>query len=147
MQDFLTLDKQLCFAIYETSSQFSKLYSAILEEFGLTYPQYLVLLALWEEDGIGVTALGERVRLGNGTLTPLLNRLEKNGWIRKVRSKEDERKVYVHLDQKAVSQKSAITQAVQETISTCNITLDEYAQLMDHLKRLSDKLQRTRLRS
>jgi DNA-binding MarR family transcriptional regulator len=140
MDDFLTLDKQLCFAIYETSSQFSKLYSKVLEPFNLTYPQYLVLLALWEQDGIGVMALGEKVKLGTGTLTPLLTRMERNGWIRKERSSEDERKVYVYLEHKAIEQKASITQAVQEAITTCQISLEEYVQLMTHLQRLKEKL-------
>lgn len=144
MDDFLTLDKQLCFAIYETSSQFSKLYSTVLEDFALTYPQYLVLLALWEQDGIGVTALGDKVNLGTGTLTPILSRLEKNGWIRKERSREDERKVMVYLDRKALEQKTDITSAVQDRILACNISLEEYTQLMTNLQQLREKLEHTR---
>ncbi|RIX52056.1 MarR family transcriptional regulator [Paenibacillus nanensis] len=144
MDDFLTLDKQLCFAIYETSSQFSKLYSTVLEDFDLTYPQYLVLLALWEKDGIGVTSIGEKINLGTGTLTPILTRMEKNGWLRKERSREDERKVFVHLEKKAVDQKESITKAVQEKIINCSISLDEYEQLMTHLKLLRGKLEQAK---
>jgi DNA-binding MarR family transcriptional regulator len=144
MDDFLTLDKQLCFAIYETSSQFSKLYSKVLEPFDLTYPQYLVLLALWEQDGIGVMALGEKLRLGTGTLTPLLTRMEKGGWIRKERSREDERKVHVYLERKAIEQKAGITQAVQSAIATCRISMEEYVQLMEYLRRLQEKLARAK---
>lgn len=144
MDDFLTLDKQLCFAIYAASSQFSKLYSTFLEDFALTYPQYLVLLALWEQDGIGVTALGDKVNLGTGTLTPILSRLEKNGWIRKERSREDERKVMVYLDKKALEQKADITRAVRDRILTCNISLDEYALLMTSLQQLRHKLEHAR---
>lgn len=144
LDDFLTLDKQLCFAIYETSSQFSKLYSTVLEDFALTYPQYLVLLALWEQDGVGVTALGDKVNLGTGTLTPILSRLEKNGWIRKERSREDERKVMVYLDKKAYEQKAEITKAVQERILACNISRDEYVQLMTSLQQLKEKLEQAR---
>jgi len=145
MDDFLTLDKQLCFAIYETSSRFSKLYSKVLEPFDLTYPQYLVLLALWEQDGIGVMALGEKVNLGTGTLTPLLTRMEKGGWIRKKRSKDDERKVHVYLERKAIDQKASITRAVQDAITTCHISMEEYVQLMEHLHRLKEKLERAKL--
>src|SRR5690606_5779757 len=141
MDDFLTLDKQLCFAIYETSSQFSKLYSPVLADFELTYPQYLVLLALWEKDGIGVTSIGEKINLGTGTLTPILTRMEKSGWLRKKRSQEDERKVFVHLEAKAHDQKDSITKAVQKKIINCNISIDEYEQLMTQLKLLQEKLQ------
>ncbi|MCM3633852.1 MULTISPECIES: MarR family winged helix-turn-helix transcriptional regulator [Paenibacillus] len=144
MDDFLTLDKQLCFAIYETSSQFSKLYSTVLADFELTYPQYLVLLALWEKDGIGVTAIGEKINLGTGTLTPILSRMEKSGWLRKERSKEDERKVLVHLEAKAYEQKQSITKAVQERIINCNISIDEYVQLMTQLQQLQKKLEQAK---
>jgi len=145
MEDFLTLDKQLCFAIYEASSQFTKLYSKVLEPFDLTYPQYLVLLALWEQDGIGVMALGKKVNLGTGTLTPLLTRMEKGGWIRKERSKDDERKVHVYLERKAIEQKAAITRAVRDAITTCHISMEEYMQLMEHLQRLKEKLEFAKL--
>jgi MarR family transcriptional regulator len=144
MNDFLALNKQLCFAIYETSSQFSKLYSTVLEDFALTYPQYLVLLALWEKDGIGVTSIGDKVNLGTGTLTPILSRMEKNGWLRKERSSKDERKVFVYLEKKAIDQKATITKAVQDKIIACNITLDEYEQLMTHLQHLRGKLEQAK---
>ncbi|MGJ7922103.1 MarR family winged helix-turn-helix transcriptional regulator [Neobacillus sp. LXY-4] len=140
MEDFLPLNKQLCFAIYETSSEFTKLYSNVLQQFGLTYPQYLVLLALWEKDGITVKELGGRLNLGTGTLTPMITRMEGNGWLRKERSKEDERKVFVHLQTKAIDEKPAITQKVGEEILTCKIELDEYEQLLKQLNQLQRKL-------
>lgn len=90
LQDFLTLDNQLCFAIYEANSQFTKLYSNVLQSFGITYPQYLVLLALWEKDGLTMKDLGERLNLGTGTLTPMIKRMEANGWIKRVRMAQDE---------------------------------------------------------
>lgn len=140
VEDFLPLNKQLCFAIYETSSEFTKLYSNVLQQFGLTYPQYLVLLALWEKDGITVKELGGRLNLGTGTLTPMITRMEGNGWLRKERSKEDERKVFVHLQTKAIDEKPAITQKVGEEILTCKIELDEYEQLLKQLNQLQRKL-------
>ncbi len=72
----LALDNQLCFALYATSLAMTKLYKPLLEPLGLTYPQYLVMLALWESDGLAVSQLGERLALDSGTLTPLLKRLE-----------------------------------------------------------------------
>lgn len=140
VEDFLPLNKQLCFAIYETSSEFTKLYSNVLQQFGLTYPQYLVLLALWEKDGITIKELGGRLNLGTGTLTPMITRMEGNGWLRKERSKEDERKVFVHLQTKAIDEKPAITQKVGEEILTCKIELDEYEQLLKQLNQLQRKL-------
>ncbi|GLB59901.1 MarR family winged helix-turn-helix transcriptional regulator [Cytobacillus sp. NCCP-133] len=140
MKDFFVLDKQLCFAVYETAGEFTKLYTSALQPFGLTYPQYLVLLALWVKDGISAKELGERLNLGTGTLTPMITRMISNGWLRKERSKTDERKVHVYLEEKARQQKQAITQQVSETIQTCNIELEEYEQLMKQLGNLQKKL-------
>ncbi|MGN1387442.1 MAG: MarR family winged helix-turn-helix transcriptional regulator, partial [Bacillus sp. (in: firmicutes)] len=137
MNDFLTLDKQLCFAVYETAGEFNKLYTSVLQPFGLTYPQYLVLLALWEKDALTVKELGEKLHLGTGTLTPMVARMEANGWLLKVRSKEDERKVHIHLQPKALEQKPLITEKLIEVIRSCNIDYEEYKQIMEMLKRLN----------
>jgi MarR family transcriptional regulator, organic hydroperoxide resistance regulator len=140
LEDFLTLDNQLCFAIYETNSQFTKLYSKVLHPFGLTYPQYLVLLALWEKDGITVKELGERLNLGTGTLTPMLKRMETVGWIKKERTTSDERKVSIMVLSKAMEEKEAINQSVAKEIVSCNIELAEYEQLLMQLRVLQEKL-------
>ncbi|PLS02705.1 MarR family winged helix-turn-helix transcriptional regulator [Neobacillus cucumis] len=141
MKDFFTLDNQLCFAIYETASEFTKLYASVLQSFGLTYPQYLVLLALWEHDGVTVKDLGERLNLGTGTLTPMITRMEGSGWLRKERSKKDERKVFIFLEKKAYELKPAITEKVSGKIESCHIELSEYESLMKQLNRLHRKLQ------
>lgn len=91
------LDDQLCFAVYLAGHAFNRMYRVVLAELGLTYPQYLVMLVLWECDGLTVKALGERLMLDSGTLTPLLKRLEAAGLIRRQRSREDERQVQIHL--------------------------------------------------
>jgi MarR family transcriptional regulator, organic hydroperoxide resistance regulator len=91
------LDDQLCFALYATSRAVMNVYRPALQELGITYPQYLVLLVLWEHDGISVGALGERLYLDSGTLTPLLKRLEKQGLIMRRRNSDDERQVDVTL--------------------------------------------------
>ena len=140
MNDFLTLDKQLCFAVYETAGEFNKMYSNALQPFGLTYPQYLVLLALWENDGITVKELGEKLHLGTGTLTPMITRMEANGWLRKERSQQDERKVHIHLQPKAIEHKPLITQKVIEVISSCQIDYEEYRQMINLMKQLNEKL-------
>src|SRR5687768_7418882 len=80
--DWLRLESQLCFALYSSSLAMTKLYKPLLEPLGLTYPQYLALLVLWEQDGIAVGSLGERLFLDSGTLTPLLKRLEAAGLVR-----------------------------------------------------------------
>jgi DNA-binding MarR family transcriptional regulator len=93
----LQLDNQLCFALYSTSLAMTKLYKPMLDELGLTYPQYLAMLALWEQDGLMVSELGERLSLDSGTLTPLLKRLEASGLIARIRDVQDERRVHITL--------------------------------------------------
>lgn len=95
--DWLQLDVQLCFALYSTSLAMTKLYKPLLAPLGLTYPQYLVMLVLWETDGQGVSELGQRLSLDSGTLTPLLKRLESTGLIERHRNVLDERRVEIHL--------------------------------------------------
>ena len=93
----LLLDNQLCFALYSTSLAMTKLYKPLLAELGLTYPQYLVMLVLWEQDDVSVSALGERLFLDSGTLTPLLKRLEAADLLVRNRSAQDERRVQISL--------------------------------------------------
>ncbi|WP_114972718.1 MarR family winged helix-turn-helix transcriptional regulator [Rhodoferax ferrireducens] len=93
----LLLDNQLCFALYSTSLAMTKLYKPLLAELGLTYPQYLVMLVLWEQDDVSVSALGERLFLDSGTLTPLLKRMEGAGLLLRTRSPQDERRVQICL--------------------------------------------------
>ena len=93
----LQLDNQLCFALYSTSLAMTKVYKPLLAELGLTYPQYLAMLVLWERDGLMVSELGDKLYLDSGTLTPLLKRLEVSGYISRIRDVEDERRVYITL--------------------------------------------------
>ncbi|MCP8897082.1 MarR family transcriptional regulator [Shinella daejeonensis] len=92
-----TLDAQLCFAIYSAAHAFTRSYKPLLDPYGLTYPQYLVMLALWEEDGRTVKALGGSLGLDSGTLSPLLKRLEASGYIARARDRDDERQLLVTL--------------------------------------------------
>ena len=89
----LALDEQICFSVYATSLAFSKSYAPLLARLGLTYPQYLAMLVLWQEDGLTVRAIGARLNLDSGTLTPLLKRLEAAGYVHRERDKRDERLV------------------------------------------------------
>ena len=93
----LQLDQQLCFALYSTSLLVTKLYKPQLDALGLTYPQYLVMMVLWEHDDQVVTELGARLGLDSGTLTPLLKRMEAKGWLTRARDSADERRVRVRL--------------------------------------------------
>ena len=93
----LQLDNQLCFALYSSSLAMTKLYKPLLAELELTYPQYLVMLVLWERDALMVSELGDKLFLDSGTLTPLLKRLEAAGLIARIRALDDERRVHVTL--------------------------------------------------
>lgn len=140
LKDLLTLENQLCFAVYDAGSQFTKLYTKALDSFGLTYPQYLVLLSLWEKDGVTVKELGEKLNLGTGTLTPMIKRMEANGWLKRERSTEDERKVSISLLPKAKEHKEEIVQKIATELKLCNIEYAEYEQLMKMLGVLRGKL-------
>src|SRR6201992_2917698 len=93
----LRLDNQICFAIYSAAHAFNRVYKPLLDQLGLTYPQYLVMLVLWERDGIPLKDIGERLFLDSGTLTPLLKRLEAAQLLKRTRSQEDERQVLIAL--------------------------------------------------
>jgi len=95
--DALKLGNQLCFAVYAAAHALNKTYKPLLEPLELTYPQYLVMLVLWERDGLTVKEIGERLFLDSGTLTPLLKRLEAAGRVRRTRDSEDERQVRITL--------------------------------------------------
>ncbi len=95
--DMLALENQFCFALYSTSLAMTKTYKALLDQLGLTYPQYLVMLVLWEEDDVLVKSIGEKLLLDSGTLTPLLKRLEALGLVKRTRDALDERQVRITL--------------------------------------------------
>jgi len=97
MHEVLRLDNQLCFALYAASKAVTQAYQPLLSALGLTYPQYLVLLVLWEEDGLLVKEIGKRLELDSGTLTPLLKRLENQGLVARERQQNDQRQVRIRL--------------------------------------------------
>ncbi|MDH6228771.1 MULTISPECIES: MarR family winged helix-turn-helix transcriptional regulator [Streptomyces] len=103
LDEALLLDSQICFSLNAASRAFTALYRVVLKDLGLTYPQYLVMLVLWEDGTTPVKHLGERLRLDSGTLSPLLKRLEAAGLIRRQRSAADERSVHVHLTPEGVA--------------------------------------------
>lgn len=134
------MDRQLCFALYSASRAMTAAYRPILSELNLTYPQYLVLLVLWEEDRVTVGRLGERLQLDSGTLSPLLKRLEANGFIHRERSQQDERQVEVTLTS-AGRKLEAKAQCIPEKLGAqTGITEREAADLRDAIRRLTDAL-------
>jgi len=141
--DWLKLDHQLCFALYSASLAMTKFYKPLLDPLGLTYPQYLAMLVLWEGDGITVSQLGERLALDSGTLTPLLKRLETAHLVRRLRDSADERRVLLQLTPTGRALK-AKAQAVPENVAcAAGCALDELAALTTRLKALRDQIQDT----
>jgi len=136
----LHLDRQVCFALYSASLAMTKLYQPLLVSLGLTYPQYLAMLILWESDGITVSAIGERLFLDSGTLTPLLKRLQAAGLVTRERDAEDERRVRVHLTDAGRG-----LQAKAEAIPPCVLestgcTVPELGELTQRLRMLRSRL-------
>nr|WP_274382797.1 MarR family transcriptional regulator [Methylorubrum extorquens] len=123
MRDPLLLDNQLCYALYAAAHRMTKSYRPMLERMGLTYPQYLVLLVLWENDGVTVSEIGRRLRLDSGTLTPVLKRLETSGLLNRNRRQSDEREVEIALtDQGRALRSEAI--AVRQSVM-CQLNMSE----------------------
>jgi len=130
----LLLDNQLCFLVYRLHRGITDLYRPILGELGLTYPQYLVLLVLWEESPLTVSQVGERLHLDSGTLSPLLKRLEAAGFVERRRAEADERSVEVSLTKQGLSLRSK-ARTVPATIGKClSGTPDDYWAIREQLE-------------
>jgi DNA-binding MarR family transcriptional regulator len=142
-KESLSLDNQLCFTIYACSRAMTQLYRPWFDEIGITYPQYLVLLVLWEQDGVMVKELGERLFLDSGTLTPLLKRMEATKLITRQRSVEDERKVFIHLTEEGKQLESQACTIPSEMMRQRGLTPDEFTGLLADFKALLAKLHQT----
>lgn len=138
-RDPLHLDDQLCFALYHASRALTRAYAPLLEPLGLTYPQYLVLLVLWERDGGTVKALGERLALDSGTLTPLLKRLADQGLVSRKRGEDDERVVRIHLTAAGRALRAGAKKVPQAVACSAGYDLASDASLRE-LGRLRDEL-------
>ena len=140
-EDLLRLDLQLCFAVYTASNLITRLYRPLLEPLGITYPQYLAMMALWEHSPRTVGELGEALGLDSGTLTPLLKRLEANGLVARKRALEDERRVMVELTSAGQKLRARAASIPKELICKLPLPLEEAAELRDALRRLTRDLQ------
>ncbi|MDR6457214.1 DNA-binding MarR family transcriptional regulator [Chryseobacterium vietnamense] len=135
------LENQICFPLYVIAKEITGLYRPFLDELGITYPQYLVMMILWDGDGLTVTHIGEKLFLDSGTLTPLLKRLESKGFIIRKRKKEDERVVEVFLDEagKQLQEKACeIPGKIQEKLG---IQPEELLHLKDTVLKILNKIE------
>lgn len=136
----LKLDLQVCFALYSTNLAMTKVYRRLLRELGLTYPQYLVMMVLWEEDGQSVSEIGERLFLDSATLTPLLKRLEGMGLLSRRRAADDERRVRVQLTEQGRELRIR-AEAIPEAVACASqCQPEELMALKDQLHALRRKL-------
>jgi len=136
----LRLDNQICFAIYSTAHAFNRVYKPLLDPLGLTYPQYLVMLVLWERDGVPVKDIGERLFLDSGTLTPLLKRLESAQFIKRTRSTEDERQVLIALTAQGRALQEKATSVPQSILAASACSVPELAAMKNEIVALRDRL-------
>lgn len=132
------LDEQLCFEVYRAASHFNKLYTHVLAPFQLTYSQYLVLLALWEQDGVMTKDIGERLNLGIGTLNPILSKLLERGWIEKNVSSTDKRATIISLTAYAKEQQPNIERAIIAQLEACGYLMEEGRALRQQLHALNE---------
>ena len=136
----LQLDNQLCFALYSASLAMTKVYKPLLDELGLTYPQYLAMLVLWERDGLMVSELGDKLTLDSGTLTPLLKRLETSGYVSRIRAVEDERRVYITLTSSGRKLKTRAAKIPACILSASQCSVPELMHLTSQVQALRRKL-------
>lgn len=135
------LDNQLCFSLYAASLAMTKQYKPLLEALDLTYPQYLVMLVLWERDDLSVSMLGERLSLDSGTLTPLLKRMESAGLLMRQRSSADERRVHVCLSEAGRQLQARAAHIPGCLLARSGLPLNDLVALNQQLKTLRAALQ------
>ena len=140
--NMLALDNQFCFALYSASLAMTKTYKPLLHKIGLTYPQYLVMLVLWQEDKILVKSIGEKLFLDSGTLTPLLKRLEASGFIDRARDLEDERQVRITLTREGRALKRRAQDVPQQVLCASGQSEQAVASLRAQLSSIRDDLVR-----
>ncbi|MFJ9727129.1 MarR family winged helix-turn-helix transcriptional regulator [Streptomyces sp. NPDC101209] len=138
--DWLRLDQQICFSLHAASRAFGGLYRVVLKDLGLTYPQYLVMLVLWEHGDLPVKKLGEHLRLDSGTLSPLLKRLEAAGLVRRERSARDERSVEVRLTEEGSALRERALEVPRRIVTATSFDVDEIRALRARLDDLTTAL-------
>lgn len=136
----LLLNNQLCFALYASSNAITKLFNQKLSKLGLTYPQFLVLITLWEADGLTVKALSLKLKLDSGTITPILKRLEKAGLLSRLRSKDDERIVNVFLTTAGTELQQEVSEIQEKVACETGLSESEFVALRGTLHSLLETM-------
>lgn len=134
------LDDQLCFRLYRASNGINRLYAHALQSFNLTFPQYIVLLALWDHNGTPITTIGAQTGMGIGTINPILKRLTEAGWLEKKPHPTDGRTMLIYLTAKAYASKSAINQAILREVTAYDFAGLNIPELMNQLGILLERM-------
>ena len=134
----LPLDQQLCFSIYSATIAINRAYKPLLDQLGLTYPQYLVLHALWETDGLTITAIADRLALEPSTITPLVKRLEQAGFVTRLRNPDDERQVRVSLTPKGAEMRIGAACLGEKLFAKAGLTAEQLHALNRQVQQLRD---------
>jgi len=140
--ELLKLDNQICFAVYACSREITKLYHPMLQPLGLTYTQYITLLALWEKDGVTVKELGDRLYLDSGTLTPLLKKLENSGYLTRTRDPGDERTVRIELTARGRTLQRQACTLPEKLFAQVGVTAEEVANIHRQMTELLRRIHR-----
>jgi len=136
----LKLENQICFPLYVIAKEITGLYRPFLDELDITYPQYLVMMVLWENDGLPVNHIGEKLYLDSGTLTPLLKRLEAKGLILRKRKKEDERVVEVFISDLGKELQQKACEIPSKIYHKVGVSKEDWAELSNSVKKILNKL-------
>jgi len=142
-EEFLKLDNQLCFALYVCSKEIIRLYKPLLSPLGLTYTSYITMMALWEKDCISVNELGKRLYLDSGTLTPLLKKMETEGFLKRTRSKDDERTVIISLTDAGRVLKEKCIDLPQKMVCSTSIKQEDGMCMLKGLHNLLQNMQKS----
>ena len=138
--DIVPLERQLCFSVYSAAHAFTAAYKPLLEPFGLTYPQYLVMLALWQEDGVSVKEIGGRLHLDSGTLTPLLKRLQASGYVRRGRDPANERQLRVELTEVGQQLRWKVAEVRKSLVCSVGMTEEPIQALREQVDAMTEAL-------
>ena len=141
-QESLKLQNQLCFPLYVIAKEITGLYRPFLDELDITYPQYLVMMVLWENDGLPVNHIGEKLYLDSGTLTPLLKRLEGKGFIERKRKKEDERVVEVFITEPGKALRTKACEIPEKIYKKIDVSQQDWIDLKKSVQKILNKIEK-----
>ena len=140
MHNNLKLENQLCFKIYSISKSIVRIYGPLLKEIDLTYPQYLTMMVLWEHKKLPFKEISSNLKMKTGTLTPILDKLESNGYLERIKDENDDRKVYVSITQKGLELKDRAKDIPKRIVKSLDLKEEEYTKYLKEFKDLVSKL-------